>query len=347
MSTSDLRRASSPNYQTWIATLPVANSHLVTTSSPMLQPAMRVKIVVWSWVHWQQWLRLRLRVASLCEEIVTSVNDSYNSDDTRVSTSCWLTELTTSSPMLQLAERVEIVVSSRLYQCRWSPLLVACLCSETDPPTAELTTFWQRCWPPSAVPCFCQQWRSSPWRDLVSTNGWFAYKRQRTYQLQVWRHRGRLYRLTTLIATTSSPTLQPEVRAEVFVWPSLHSCLRPWMAGFCGKTHPSLTVLKTPGAQAPYRLTTLMATSSVLARRLVTGRRVVQRCWVKKHVTKWPEDNRLIKKIQAGFREGYGKMDFKKTSLLVLIQNQLLTHRKLYAALIDRNRLWNVFENSF
>ena len=293
MSTGDLWRASSPNYQTWIATLPFANSHLVTTSSPMLQPAMRIKIVVWSWVHWRQWLRLRLRVASLCEEIVTSVNASYNSDDTRVSTSCRLTELTTSSPMLQLAERVEIVVSSRLYQCRWLPMLVACLCSETDPPTADLTTFWQRCWqrcwPPSAVPCCSQQWRSSPWRDSVSTNasgyvyrhGWSAYKRQRTYQLQVWRHRGRPYRLTTLMATTSSPTLQPEVRAEVFVWPSLHSCLRPWMAGFCRKTHPSLTVLKTPGAQTPCRLTTLLATSSVLARRLVTRRRVVQRRWVK------------------------------------------------------------------
>ena len=72
----------------------------------------------------------------------------------------------------------------------------------------------------------------------------------------------------------------------------------------------------------------------------------MQRCWVKKHVTKWPEDNRLIKKTQAGFREGYGKIDLKKTSLLALIQNQLLTHRKLYAALIDRNRLWNVLENS-
>ena len=157
MSTGDLWRASSPNYQTWIATLPFAYSHLVTTSSPMLQPAMRIKIFVWSWVHWRQWLRLRLRVASLCEEIVTSVNASYNSDDTRVSTSCRLTELTTSSPMLQLAERVEIVVSSRLYQCRWLLMLVACLCSETDPPTADLTTFWQRCWqrcwPPSAVPC--------------------------------------------------------------------------------------------------------------------------------------------------------------------------------------------------
>ena len=73
----------------------------------------------------------------------------------------------------------------------------------------------------------------------------------------------------------------------------------------------------------------------------------MQRRWVKKHLTKWPEDNRLIKKTQAGFREGYGKMDLKNTSLLALIQNQLLTHRKLYAALIDRNRLWNVLENSF
>ena len=73
-----------------------------------------------------------------------------------------------------------------------------------------------------------------------------------------------------------------------------------------------------------------------------------------KRLTTWLEDNRLINETQAGFRKGYSTVDHIFT-LLALIQKQLLTHGKLYAAFIDfkkafdfvdRNRLWDILRKN-
>ena len=74
-----------------------------------------------------------------------------------------------------------------------------------------------------------------------------------------------------------------------------------------------------------------------------------------KRLTTWLEDNRLINETQAGFRKGYSTVDHVFT-LLALIQKQVLTHGKLYAAFIDfkkafdfvdRNRLWDVLRKKW
>ena len=73
-----------------------------------------------------------------------------------------------------------------------------------------------------------------------------------------------------------------------------------------------------------------------------------------KRLTTWLGDNRLINKTQAGFRKGYSTVDHVFT-LLALIQKQLLTHGKLYAAFmdfkkafafVDRNCLWDVLRKN-
>ena len=67
-----------------------------------------------------------------------------------------------------------------------------------------------------------------------------------------------------------------------------------------------------------------------------------------KHLTQWTEDNKMLNEAQAGFRQGYSTIDHVST-LLALVQKQLLNHGKLYVRFIDfkkafdltdRNTLW-------
>ena len=53
-----------------------------------------------------------------------------------------------------------------------------------------------------------------------------------------------------------------------------------------------------------------------------------------KQITKWIDDNEIIGEEQAGFRGDHSTSDPIFT-LLALIQEQLLGHRKLYVAFID------------
>ena len=162
----------------------------MTTSSPTLQPAVTVRIVVWSRLHRRLWLR----VACLCEKIHPSTTVMTTPG---APTPHGLTELTTSSPLLQLTRRVTIMAWCRLHQCQWlrPRPRVACLCAETPPPSTGLTT-WRARAPyqltallatTTSTPCCSQHWGPRPWRDPVSTN---ASGYARAHQSQAWRHQG-------------------------------------------------------------------------------------------------------------------------------------------------------------
>ena len=73
-----------------------------------------------------------------------------------------------------------------------------------------------------------------------------------------------------------------------------------------------------------------------------------------KRLTSWVEENNLLSESQAGFRKEYSTVDHLFT-LLTLIQKQLSSGKKLYAAfidfkkafdMIDRNHLWTVLHKN-
>lgn len=73
-----------------------------------------------------------------------------------------------------------------------------------------------------------------------------------------------------------------------------------------------------------------------------------------KRLTEWVEHNNILHDSQAGFRRDYSTVDHIFT-LLALVQKQLLSHKKLYAAfidfkkafdLVDRNYLWLVLRKN-
>ena len=55
-----------------------------------------------------------------------------------------------------------------------------------------------------------------------------------------------------------------------------------------------------------------------------------------KRLTQWSEDNKMLNEAQAGCWQGYV---FK---LLALVQNELLTHGKLYGCFIDFKKAFKV-----
>ena len=73
-----------------------------------------------------------------------------------------------------------------------------------------------------------------------------------------------------------------------------------------------------------------------------------------KRITKWIDDNGIIREELAGFRQQCSTFDHIFT-LLALVQKQLLRHRKLYVAFIDfrkafdticRTKLWTVLHRN-
>ena len=73
-----------------------------------------------------------------------------------------------------------------------------------------------------------------------------------------------------------------------------------------------------------------------------------------KRFNQWIEDNKMLNESQAGFRQGYSTSDHVST-LLALVQKQLLNHGKLYVRfidfkkafdLIDRNTLWLILKKN-